>query len=504
MSAFNLCNSENPLIVMDLANNHDGSIEHAKKVIDDIVEVTQNFPFPVAVKFQYRDLPNFIHPDFRERLDLKYVNRFLSTRLEWNHFLELKNYVKEKGLLTACTPFDEYSVQKIIEHDFDILKIASASFTDWSLLETAQIWSKELILSTAGASIAEVDRVYSFMKNRNKSFALMHCVAAYPTKDSELELNRISLLQDRYKDILVGYSTHEDPSNYLAAPLALAKGASILERHVGHEDDSHNLNAYSSSKENLKAWLTSISSAISMLGSNSSVEKVNLDEQKALTGLRRYAFAKREISTGEKILQKDLFYGIPGDEDGITANYLGKYISIIATTNIKKNAAITNRNVQIDDTQERVSKYREMVCELIYKSGAVVPNISTLEISHHYGLEKFEEFGSAMITVVNRDYCKKLIIGLPNQVHPDMYHKEKDETFLVLLGNLKLKLNDENFDLKPGDTISIQPGTVHGFYSENGYVIEEVSSNHNSKDSYYLDEAITKNENRKTFVQFWI
>ena len=489
---------------MDLANNHDGSIIHAKRIIDDIASVASQFPFKVAIKFQYRNLPEFIHPQFRDRLDLKYVNRFLSTRLEWEEFLELCYYIKELKLLTACTPFDEFSVEKIIEHQFDILKIASASFTDWSLLETVQNWNKNLILSTAGASLSDMDRVYTFMKNREKEFAFMHCVAAYPTIDSELELNRIEVLKNRYSDIPIGYSTHENPSNYLAAPIALSKGATILERHVGHEDDEHNLNAYSSSRENLESWFQSISQAISMFGSQDIQQSQNPEEVKALSGLRRYTFASRDIKTGETLESSDIFFGIPGPENGVTANHFGKYSIFTSVSDIKQHEAITFDNVQISNKESQIEIYRKLICELIQQSGAIAPNGSTLEISHHYGLDRFKEFGSAMITVVNRDYCKKLIIGLPNQVHPNMYHKKKDETFLVLFGTLKLKLDDTNHELMAGDTISIPPGTVHGFYSESGYVIEEVSSNHDPNDSFYLDESISQNKQRKTFIKFWI
>ena len=110
---------------MDLANNHDGSLSHGKRIIDHIYDVSKNFNFPVAVKFQYRNLPDFIQRSFQDRFDLKYVDRFLSTKMDWRDYLELRNYIKEKGLLAACTPFDEFSVDKIVEHEFDILKIAS-------------------------------------------------------------------------------------------------------------------------------------------------------------------------------------------------------------------------------------------------------------------------------------------------------------------------------------------------------------------------------------------
>ena len=73
---------ESPLLILDMANNHDGSLDHGLRIIDSVHESVGNIGLSVAIKFQYRNLPEFIHPDFRNRTDLKYVNRFLSTRLE--------------------------------------------------------------------------------------------------------------------------------------------------------------------------------------------------------------------------------------------------------------------------------------------------------------------------------------------------------------------------------------------------------------------------------------
>ena len=111
-------------------------------------------------------------------------------------------------------------------------------------------------MSTGGLTIREVDRVAAFISKRVDRLALMHCVAIYPTPDSELALNRIDLLKSRYKGVTVGYSTHEDPNNVVAGALALAKGAHILERHVALEAEGMVVNAYSSQAAELRAWAT--------------------------------------------------------------------------------------------------------------------------------------------------------------------------------------------------------------------------------------------------------
>ena len=182
-----------PLLILDLANNHNGSVAHGKAIIDSAAEALDGIGFPVAIKFQYRDLDTLIHPDFKGNYDFKYIKRFEETRLSDDQYLELIAYTRERGFLTACTPFDEISVQKVVDHGFDILKIASACATDWPLLTAVAEHNLPVIVSTGGLTIREVDRVAAFISKRVDRLALMHCVAIYPTADGELALNRIAL-----------------------------------------------------------------------------------------------------------------------------------------------------------------------------------------------------------------------------------------------------------------------------------------------------------------------
>jgi quercetin dioxygenase-like cupin family protein len=106
--------------------------------------------------------------------------------------------------------------------------------------------------------------------------------------------------------------------------------------------------------------------------------------------------------------------------------------------------------------------------------------------------------------VVNRDYCKKLLVTLPGQEHPEQYHKQKEETFHVLYGEIELVLDGQPRICLPGDVITIEPGTRHAFSSKTGAVIEEISTTHFKDDSYYTDESITKNKQRKTVLTYWM
>ena len=98
-----------------------------------------------------------------------------------------------------CTPFDEDSVDRIVEEGFDILKIASCSFTDWPLLEKIVQTELPIIGSTAGIGLTGPRQCRVLHPPSPKSFALMACVAQYPTLQADLQINQIDVLKARYE-----------------------------------------------------------------------------------------------------------------------------------------------------------------------------------------------------------------------------------------------------------------------------------------------------------------
>ncbi len=496
--------TENLLFVFEMANNHMGDVEHGLRIIRAIHEVSRDFDFHFAFKFQYRQLDSFIHPEFKGRSDIKYVKRFSETKLEERQFRRLKDELHQCGFITVCTPFDEASVDLIEAHGFDILKVASCSFTDWPLLERIVKSDKPIIASTAGAPLEDIDKVVSFFEHRGKDFALMHCVAAYPTGDSYLQLNQIGLLRERYPQALIGYSTHEHPDNLDSIKIAIAKGARIFEKHVGVETDAYKLNSYSANPQQVQAWLLSARKAVLMCGVAGKRAEFSEEELASLRSLRRGVFARKYLEKGVKISAADVFLAIPVSDGQVTANDLSKYSEFYAATDIPANAPVMFADVLKSDHREKVYQIVQKVKGLLAKSKVVAPGKADLEISHHYGIDHFDDFGITMITVVNREYCKKLLLLLPGQAHPEQFHKQKEETFHVLYGDISLKLNGSEKQFRKGDLVVVEAGMKHSFSTKTGAVIEEISSTHFVNDSYYTDPAILNNGQRKTLLTFWM
>ncbi len=494
-----------PLITLEMANNHMGDVAHGERIICTFADLCKGFPeFSFAFKLQYRELDTFIHPALRGRNDIPHVKRFNETRLSSADFDRLIIAIKKAGFTSMVTPFDEASVNVIEDQNIDIIKIASCSFTDWPLLERVVQTNRPIIASSAGASLQALDDVISYFMHRKKDFAILHCVAEYPTSDDRMQLNQIDFLRGRYPSLRVGFSTHEDPNNADIVKLAVAKGADIFEKHVGLRTEKYALNSYSASPDQVRDWLQSIRLAIAMCGRSGERAQINPAEQDSLFSLRRGAFARQLIPAGTKITKEDIYFAFPPRPNQVTANDWGKYKHFTAIEKIEPDAPVISEKVNIQDDRDRVLSIATRVKQLLVESQITVPSGVELEISHHYGLEKFYEFGLTMLTVVNRAYCKKLLLCLPNQKHPEQHHKKKEETFHVLYGELHLTLNGTTSIFKPGAVINIEPGVRHAFVSPTGAVIEEISSTHFVNDSIYTDPSINLNSNRKTVLTYWI
>ena len=482
-----------------------GDISHGVKLIREFGKVCKKYPqFKFAFKLQYRDLDTFIHPDLKDRMDIKYIKRFAETRLSREQFDLLIAEIKLNGFLTMSTSFDENSFKMIEDQDLDIIKIASCSFTDWPVLECATSFNKPIIASTAGASLEEIDRVVSYLSNRKKDFAIMHCVGEYPTADDKMHLSQIDFLKRRYPNIRIGFSTHENPENTDLVKIAIAKGANIFEKHVGLATDEYPINAYSVTPEQADAWLKAAAYAMMVCGEGNCRLPVNTAEKESLRSLRRGMFASRSIMKGEKINRENFYFAFPPSITQFTANDYSKYSEFIAESDINENEAIDPKNTKHINTREQILDIAGKVKKILQAGKVIVPGGVDLEISHHYGIEKFYEHGLVMLTVVNRDYCKKLLVTMPGQKHPEQYHNQKEETFHVLYGDLELELNGELHLLGPGDVITVMPGVRHAFQSKTGSVIEEISSTHFKNDSFYTDESINTNPNRKTLLTYWM
>ena len=347
-----------------------------------------------------------------------------------------------------------------------------------------------------------IDKLYNFFSHRKCDFAFLHCIAEYPAPDDHLQLDFIDRMNKRYRDITIGYSGHENPDDNTVAMLAVAKGAKILERHVALPTEQYSINAYSMTPAQADKWVEAVLKAKTICTTKKENDKyVSQAEIDSLNSLMRGVYVKHDVKTGDTIGREDVFFAMPCQEKQMNSGEF--YDGIEASRDYAANEALfETRHI----TPAKLA--RSVIHDakgMLYEAGIVLGDDIEIELSHHYGMKNFRQTGAIIVSVINREYCKKLLVVLPGQKHPMHMHKIKEETFQLLYGDLEIVLDGEEKELKAGDVQTVLRGQKHAFTSRNGAIFEEISTTHIRNDSYYDDPKISKLDpmERKTILRKW-
>ena len=483
--------------VLDLANNHFGDVKHALRTLQAISEETKDLEQTLVLKLQLRDLDTYVHRDFKDRLDLHYIRRFSETRLSVANFKEILSAARGLGFLTMATPFDERSCDTFAQLDLDFVKVASASSNDYRLLDRIADLRVPTVASTGGLTEAQVQDLHDLLKSRKLDFAIMHCVSIYPSPDSTLQLRQIQNFIELFPGVPVGWSTHETPENMLPIALASALGALLFERHVGLSSEKYKLNGYSSPPDIVRKWIETAVLSDQMLGS---LERLPTSkaEAESLLSLKRGIYMARPVSEGQAVTEEDTYCAFPLEQGGVESGTVN--FPVVVSTSAEEHQALLKSSLVQSELESAIKGHLREITNILARSKVAINSDAQLDLSHHYGLERFREFGVAMFTCINRNYAKKILVVLPRQKHPLHYHDMKEESFQLLWGDVQISVNGKPKNLSIGEILTVYPREWHKFTSLNGCVLEEISTHHSAGDSFYEDINIASNEplRRKT------
>lgn len=311
------------LFVLELANNHLGRLDRGLKIISDFAKVARYNNVRAAIKLQFRDVERFIHKDFRQRTDIRYIKKTIDTQMSRDDYATMMEHVRKSGFLRMSTPFDERSVELCVELGCEIIKIASSDINDWVLIEAIAKTKKPVIASTGGSSLKDMDDLVTFFTHRNIPLALNHCVSLYPTEDNELELNQIDFLINRYPGITIGFSTHEYHDWTSSIMMAYAKGARTFERHIDIDSDGVKVSPYCTLPEQCDVWFQAFQKAKAMCGAHGDQKRIPTNREVAyLDALVRGVYAKEDLPVGHRISEADVYLAIPLQKGQISCREL--------------------------------------------------------------------------------------------------------------------------------------------------------------------------------------
>jgi N,N'-diacetyllegionaminate synthase len=135
----------------------------------------------------------------------------------------------DAGILFLSTPFDNQSLDLLIELGVQALKVSSGDLTNTPFLDRVSATCLPVIASTGMATMQDVEDAVAILRSASCGFALLHCVSCYPAAPEECRLSAIKELESSFR-VPVGFSDHT--TGYDITIAAIAAGATIIEKHI--------------------------------------------------------------------------------------------------------------------------------------------------------------------------------------------------------------------------------------------------------------------------------
>lgn len=336
-----------PYIIAEIGVNHEGSMERAKQMIEEVVKAGGH-----AVKFQaYKagTLASEYSPAYWDTTKEPTKSQFELFKMHdkfWkNEFEELAEYSKKCKIDFLTTPFDLESAD-FLEPLVPAYKIASADITNKPFLKYIAKKGKPILLSTGASTISEIWRAVEWIvEEGNDEIALLHCVLNYPTKYENANIGMIKNMKDIFPTHVIGYSDHTLPDridDVLISSWLL--GAKILEKHyTWNKNLPGNDHFHAMDYLDLKNLTEKIKFIQSIIGNYN--KHYIKEEEISRKYARRSLVAARTIKKGKTIEMADLTWKRPGT--GISPAMINNLIGGVALEEIKEDEIIKFEKVKL-------------------------------------------------------------------------------------------------------------------------------------------------------------
>ncbi len=325
-------------VIAEIGHNHQGKLETAKEMFKVAKECGAD-----AVKLQKRDNRSlFTKAGYNKPYDNP--NSYGATYGEHREFLEfgyiefkeLKDYANELGVTLFATAFDFASADFLEKLDMPIYKMASGDLKNIPLLTHVAAFQKPMIISTGGGTMEDVNRAYDAIMPINPQLCILQCTAGYPAEFSELNLRVITTFRERFPEVVVGLSSHDN--GIAMAVAAYMLGSRIVEKHftLNHtwKGTDH---AFSLEPIGFRKMVRDLQRTRAALGDG--IKRTYESEVNPIIKMGKKIVAARDLPAGHTIRREDLALKSPGD--GLQPYEIDKVIGRVTRQAIKEDDDIT-------------------------------------------------------------------------------------------------------------------------------------------------------------------
>ncbi len=277
MALINFINNYNPLsdqkskalIIAEAGVNHEGSIDLAKRLIDEACEGGADavkFQTYKAEKLASRDSPYYW--DINKETTRSQYELFKKYDKFWKkEYEDLKVHCDKAGIEFLSTPFDITSLD-FLNDLMDVIKISSSDLNNLPFIKKILTYQKPILLSTGASFVWEIQRTIDMIRKADVKYCLLHCVLNYPTEMENANLGMISTLKSTFPDAVLGYSDHTLPENIDVITTSYILGSRIIEKHFTFDKSlPGNDHYHAMDKNDLKKIVEAIEHTRKILGS---------------------------------------------------------------------------------------------------------------------------------------------------------------------------------------------------------------------------------------------
>lgn len=320
-----------PYIVAEVNSSHNGSMEIAKKMIDEAAASGCN-----CVKFQSWSADSLYSQTYYKANPIakRFVNKFSMTPEQLKELAEYCNYV---GVDFSSTPYSREEVDFLINvAKVPFIKIASMELNNYPFLKYIAETGAPIVLSTGMGTMDEICRaVETIEESGNTNICLLHCISIYPPEISTINLMNIVGLQEKYPDYPIGFSDHSSGTEMASAAVAL--GACLIEKHLTLDKTKIGMdNQMATEPDEMARLVQQCHNVHIALGDKKRVVlEAEMEQRK---NMRRSLVYTRDMKAGEIITIKDIDSKRPGT--GFPPEKMADFIGQIVSRDTEKDTLI--------------------------------------------------------------------------------------------------------------------------------------------------------------------
>lgn len=332
----------NVLIIAEAGVNHNGSLEIAKRLVDEASSAGVDI-----IKFQTFKTEKLVSKAAKQaEYQKKNIGKGEETQYAMLKKLELSNeqheeliaYCKSKNIRFFSTAFDMDSIDYLHSLNLSLWKIPSGEITNYPYLKKIASYKEPVILSTGMCELSDIENAINVLVANGVSkdtITVLHCNTEYPTPMKDVNLKAMLEIKEKF-GVEIGYSDHTEGIEVPIAAVAL--GATVIEKHFTLDKNMEGPDHKASLEPSeLKAMVKSIRNIEQALGSGH--KTISESERKNIEIARKSIVAAKDIKEG------DIF-----TEDNITVKRPGNGISPMEWENVI--GKVAKRNFQEEELIE--------------------------------------------------------------------------------------------------------------------------------------------------------